>query len=183
MVRVYKNFLSKEECAALNASAMLGVAKGWVDTGISVNGVQIKERLTSRMHMKDAEYPKIVLDTSKKIRDFLSISSYPLITEHGKDGAVVSVTFKGGDVYPHKDPRSKDMQYAAYRCNVLTQAPTSGGQLQVGSKDIQIEEGDLHCYLASEIEHKVTKVEGATPRILWMFGAYVPINAIQKFTE
>ena len=48
------------------------------------------------------------------------------------------------------------------------------GQVYVENNKIDIEVGELHCYLASDYEHYVTEVKGETPRILWMFGAYVP---------
>ena len=172
-VRIVKNFLSKKECDLLNQAAMLGVEKGWVDEGISRGKRQYPLRYTSRIHMKDHEYPQIVLDTSNKIRKFCEIDQYPIIEGHGKNGAVVSVTFNGGDTYEHNDPRSDCGQYATYRCNVLTQKPKNGGVLFVGQKEILLDEGDLHCYFASEIKHYVTPTTGDTPRILWMFGAHV----------
>ena len=58
----------------------------------------------------------------------------------------------------------------------MTRAASAGGQLYVDNQYIDIEIGELHCYLASDFEHHVTNVEGETSRILWMFGAYVPMN-------
>jgi hypothetical protein len=56
----------------------------------------------------------------------------------------------------------------------MTQAADNGAELFVDGSKIDIKTGDLHCYLASDFEHYVTEVKGNTPRILWMFGAYVP---------
>lgn len=182
-VRIVKNFLSTEECGLLNQSAMLGVKRGWVNEGFDRGSFGYKNRLTSRMHMKDHEYPQEVVDISSKIRKFCGVDHYPIIEGHGKNGAVVSVTFNGGDTYEHNDPRSECGLYATYRCNVLTQKPETGGILFLNNKEILLEEGDLHCYFASEIKHYVTPTSGNTPRILWMFGSHVPLNDVKSIQQ
>jgi len=167
-----KNFLTLEECAALNNWVDEGVKKGWLDAGISGTNNQYKKRLTNRMYGNRFDYPQLVSDISYQIRSFCGVSTYPIIYGHGKDGTVVSCTFKGGDVYPHKDPKQGHL--SALRCNVMTRAANAGGKLYVGGEHIDIGVGELHCYLASEFEHYVTEVQGNTPRVLWMFGAAVP---------
>jgi hypothetical protein len=177
----HKNFLTLEECTALNAWVDKGVENKWLDVGVSRRwdlGMPLwdhkyKKRATSRMYSHRFEYPQIALDISNRIRSFCGISTTPLIEGHGKNGIVVSCTFTGGDVYPHRDPQSKD-NLAALRCNVMTRAADAGAELYVGGQLVDIEVGELHCYLASEFEHKVTEVQGDTSRVLWMFGAYVP---------
>lgn len=172
-VKIYKNFLSKENCQLLNNIAEQGVKDGWISNGISYQNHNYKKRLTSRMHMANVEYPQIVRDISNSVRSFVGVNSFPIIAGHGKDGVVVSYTTQGGDVYPHKDPRSVD-GLPTYRCNILTQANEDGCELYIGGKKIDIEVGDLHCYMVSEIEHYVTEAKGETPRIMWMFGAHIP---------
>jgi hypothetical protein len=78
-------------------------------------------------------------------------------------------------VYKHKDPKSID-GLATLRCNILTQAADAGGILYIEGQQVDVKEGDLHCYLVSEHEHWATEVEGSTPRIMWMFGAHVEAN-------
>lgn len=172
-VKIYKNFLSKEDCEALNNIANQGVKDGWISNGVNYQDNEYTKRFTSRMHMKNVEYPQIICDISKRVREFVSINAFPIVANHGKDGVVVSYTMQGGDVYPHKDPRSSD-ELPTYRCNILTQANEDGCDLYVGGKKIDIEVGDLHCYMVSEIEHYVTEAKGTTPRIMWMFGAHIP---------
>jgi len=179
-VKIYKNFLNKEECEVLNKVVMQGVSKGWINKGISYGNHNYQKRFTSRMHMENIEYPQIVRDISDRIRTFLNIDSFPIIDNHGKDGVVVSYTMQGGDVYPHKDPKSDD-GLPTYRCNVLTQANEDGCDLYVGGKKIDIEVGDLHCYMVSELEHYVTEAKGETPRIMWMFGAHIPKEHWSKY--
>lgn len=170
----HKNFLSLEDCDALNAWVDEGVEKGWLDVGYSGKENGYKDRLTTRFYGQRFEYPQLVHDVFQRIRDFYSLSSYPYIDKHGRDGVVVSCIFDGGDLYPHKDPRNGS--YAALRCNVMTRKPESGGILHLDDQQIDLEVGELHCYLASEFEHKVTTIHGDTSRVLWMFGVWTPMN-------
>ena len=172
-VKIFKNFLSKEKCNELNKVAEQGIKKGWVSLGVNYKDTRYTKRYTSRMHMAHAEYPQIVRDIATEVRKFVGIDEFPIIDRHGKDGVVVSVTFKGGEVYPHRDPKSLG-GLATYRCNVLTQANEEGCDLYVDGKKVDIEVGDLHCYMVSEFEHYVTEAKGDTPRIMWMFGAHIP---------
>lgn len=172
-VEIIPNFLTKSEIDALNEWVELGVVNKWLDRGIS-QSAPAHLRVTSRLYADRYEYPQIVRDISERIRNFLSIADYPLIIDQGRDGVVVSCTFTGGDVYPHKDPKSPETGHATLRCNILTQKADAGAQLYLDEQPINFNVGDLHCYLASEHTHRVTAVEGNTSRILWMFGAYVP---------
>ena len=172
-VKIYKNFLSKEECEVLNEVVTKGVKDGWINKGVQDYKEGYDKRFTSRMHMNGFEYPQIVRDISNRVRKFVGVDLFPIIAGHGKDGVVVSYTMQNGAVYRHKDPRSAE-GLPAYRCNILTQANEKGCELYVGGKKIDIEVGDLHCYMVSELEHYVTEAKGETPRIMWMFGAHIP---------
>jgi hypothetical protein len=177
----HKNFLTPEECAVLNAWVDEGVKKKWLDVGSSRGQHGYPKRFTNRMYGFRFAYPQYILDISDRIRNFCGVDSYGLIDNghgnngHGKNGVVVSCTFDGGDVYAHQDPRSEG-GLSALRCNVMTRAADAGAELYVGGQLVDIEVGELHCYLVSEFEHKVTEVQGDTPRVLWMFGAYVPME-------
>jgi hypothetical protein len=168
----HKNFLSLEECAELNAWADEGVQNKWLDVGTNYSESTYTKRLTSRMYAHRFDFPKFIWDISDRIRKYCGIKNYDVIRTIEGYAIVVSCTFSGGDVYPHKDMRQDTN--AQLRCNVMTRAADDGGELYVGGEHIDIEVGELHCYLASEFEHKVTEVQGGTPRVLWMFGAAVP---------
>lgn len=172
-IEIVRNFLTPEEITALNSWVNEGVTNKWLDLGITNYRFTTDKRLTSRLYGQRFVHPKIVLDVSDRIRKFLGIDKYPLIENHGRDGVVVSYTIQGGDVFKHTDPR-RDDGLATLRCNVLTQKAESGGVLYVEGQQVNIEVGDLHCYLVSEHEHWATEVQGNTPRIMWMFGAHVP---------
>ena len=164
--------MPQEDCDILNDWVDKGVKNKWLDVGISRGLFGYTKRVTSRLYGNRFEYPQIVLGISNRIRKFCGVDSYSLIKGHGRDGVVVSCTFPGGDVYKHQDPKENGL--SALRCNVMTRKADAGGKLYVGGEHIDIEVGELHCYLASDFEHYVTEVEGDTSRVLWMFGAYVP---------
>ena len=170
-LEITSNFITQDECNLLNAWVYEGVSKKWLDARFSIEGKTLN-RLTSRVYADRFDYPKEVLALSNRIRQFVGVSDYPVIQEHGKNGVVVSYIKPGGDVYKHKDP--KYLSLSALRCNIMPQAAEEGAELFVDGNKIAIKTGDLHCYLVSDFEHYVTEVKGNTPRILWMFGAYVP---------
>ena len=171
-VKVYKNFLSAEECRMLNSLAVNNI-DNWFGNGITNGTTYIKTRITTRLYMGDKKYPQQVLDIANRVRQKAGVDQFPTIDGHGSDGIVSSITYQGGDVYAHKDPRSES-GLPTYRCNVLTQANEDGADLYVDGKKIDVEVGDLHCYMVSELEHYVTKAKGVTPRIMWLFGAHIP---------
>ena len=172
-IDIYPNFATSEEIAALNEWAELGVKNGWLDLSIDNKLKLTSSRLTSRLYPNRYTYPQVVRNVSARVRKFVGIENYPHIIGHGRDGVVVTYTKPGGGVYKHTDPRSLDGE-ATLRCNLLTQKADSGSQLYVDGTPVNINAGDLHCYLVSEHEHWLTPVEGNTPRIMWMFGAHVP---------
>lgn len=168
-----KNFISQEECAQLNSWAISSANNGLLGYGVHNHVAGYTKRLTSRMSSALYNYPQFVIDLSHKIRNHCGISSYPIISGHGRDGVVVSYTLRGGDVYAHKDPKSSE-GLATLRCNILTQKAGTGARLFIEDTELDAEVGELHCYLVSEHSHYVTENTSEVPRILWMFGAHVP---------
>lgn len=179
-VKLFNNFLSSSECEALNKVAKQGIEEGWICPATNKQGFKNSTRYTNRSRMHTVEYPQVVRDMSAKVRKFVGVDKFPIITGHGRDGVVVSVVFKGGDVHKHKDARSYD-GLATYRCNVLTQANEDGCDIYVDGEKVTVEVGDLHCYMVSEFEHYVTEAKGDTPRIMWMFGAHIPLERLGEY--
>jgi len=171
-VKIYKNFLSADECCTLNDHALSNIGN-WFGDGITNGTTHIKTRITTRLYMGEKKYTQEIVEVGKRIRTFLGIDQFPIIDGHGSAGVVCSITYQHGDVYKHKDPKSND-GLPTYRCNVLTQANEEGADLYVDGKKIDVGVGDLHCYMVSELEHYVTEAKGSTPRIMWMFGAHIP---------
>jgi len=170
MILIIKNFLSSLEMNELNAFVDDGIERQWLGPGLSRGMFNYSKRYTSRLYGDRFEYPAIVYDVYSKITDHLSLHQLNKSSRGGgKNGIVVSCTFDGGDVYEHMDPK-EDHGFDVLRCNVMTRKPVEGGILFVGGKQISLEEGDLHCYLASDVSHYVTTVSGPRSRVLWMFG-------------
>jgi hypothetical protein len=168
-----KNFITYEECSMLNAWADEGVAKQWLKNGRNLDSSVYTGRATTRFYGSNFTYPDIVLQIANRIAYHCGILKYPIIAKGGQNGIVVSAIFTGGHLHEHVDEKDKNNN-ATLRCNILTRAAERGGELYVDNTHIALDAGELHCYLASEHSHYVTQVEGATSRVLWMFGAHVP---------
>lgn len=170
LVLIFKKFLDIDTCNQLNEWVDAGVEKKWLDKGLNKGenwGYDF--RSTTRNYGNRFEYASVVYEVEKRINTFLDIADLPKsIIGGGKDGIVVSCTFNGGDVYKHIDPKEGELE--VLRCNVMTRSAEEGGELYIGGNKIDINVGDLHCYLPSTIEHYVTEVKGETSRVLWMFG-------------
>jgi hypothetical protein len=169
-VAIFPNFLEANICWQMNEWIKIAVKNKWLDVGLdpSVESWGYKKRLTSRKYYGRFEYPKIVYDVSDRITNFLGLQNYPKSINGGRGGIVVSCTKSGGDVYLHKDPMENNLH--VLRCNIMTSSASSGGELYIGGKKINIKTGDLHCYLPSDVEHYVTENTGERARIMWMFG-------------
>lgn len=172
-IDIFPNFLNEKEIALINTWVEFAFENKLLANGVDSKGNEVLTRFTSRRNSNKYNYPKAIDDLSERIVKFVGIQNYPVIKNHGNDGVVVNYTIDGGDIYKHKDQKSIE-GFATLRCNILTQKSENGGDLYIEDNKIDIGVGDLHCYLASEHEHWVTKVEGNTPRIMWMFGAHVP---------
>jgi hypothetical protein len=183
MVLIFKNFLDKDTCNQLNDWVDLGVKNKWLDLGISRgSGWEYDKRVTTRNYGNLFEYPPLVHQVFDKITNNLQLQDLPKsVIGGGKNGVVVSCTFPEGDVYPHKDPKEGNLE--VLRCNIMTRDSDEGGELFIGGDKIDIKVGDLHCYLASDVEHYVTEVRGQTPRVMWMFGYQVLKEEWQKRME
>lgn len=169
-VLIFKNFLDIDTCNQLNDWVDLGVKNKWLDRGVDKGSSwTYTKRFTTRNYGNRFNYPTIVYSVFNKITNKLEITDLKKsVVGGGKNGVVVSYTTNGGDTYEHIDPKEGFLE--VLRCNVLTKKPIEGGILFIDGKQIELNVGDLHCYLPSTVKHYVTKTLGDTPRILWMFG-------------
>jgi hypothetical protein len=168
---IIKNFLDPQSCNQLNDWVKLGVENKWLDAGLNAKTItwDCANRLTTRVYADRFDYSSEVYAVQTRITEFLNIQDLPKsVVGGGKNGIVVSYVLPSGDVHKHQDPMEETLH--VLRCNVVTQAADAGGDLIVDGQKIDVAVGDLHCYLASDVEHHVTTVEGNAPRILWMFG-------------
>jgi hypothetical protein len=173
-VVVVKNFASIEECNKLNEWVEQGILNKWLDLGLSRGERGYEKRLTSRMYGERYENTETALKIQERICKLFELDQYEKAElSGGKDGIVVSCTFNGGDVYAHLDPRFK-APLSTLRCNLLSSAAEQGCDLYINGSKVDVEEGDLVCYLVTDFVHRVTDNLGDKPRILWMFGWYLP---------
>lgn len=167
---IIKGLVNQEECNELNVWADAAAANNWIDAGITYGGTRYPKELrrTSRFYGDRFQHPQLALDIFSRVRSAVGLPDAPLVTGHGRDGIVINYTSEGGIVYEHTDPRHEGL--AVLRCNLLSRAPTSGGELFVEDMYYPMYETAIHCYLVSEHKHRVEVVHGDKARVLWMFG-------------
>lgn len=164
-----KNYLTPAECDQLN-----GVTQYGYDNGMMTLGVQTELRYTSRIDTTLYTYPQGVFDLAARVRAYCGVARYPIISGQGSDAIVTNYMPTGADIYPYqayREPNTGDSQLWAF---IVTQAAESGAVLQLNGVDYPVEQGELYCYLTSENTQYTTPVTGATTRICWMFGNWVP---------
>lgn len=176
-VLLVPNFITAEEVQVLKDWANQAVVDGQFVDGITGDWDKkefdrTKKRLTNRMS-QNINYPELVKTLQNRIRQTVPLTAEaPVIEGHGKEGVVVSVTYNDGDVYKHKDP-SVGEGIAGLRCNILASQAESGGIVHVEDKTYNLNEGDMMCYLVTELYHSVEVCHGDNPRTLFMFGFVV----------
>jgi hypothetical protein len=180
-VIVIRNFITPEEVQVLKDWGNQAVVDGQFVDGFTGDWdkkefERTKKRLTNRIST-NITYPELVKTLQDRIRQtFPILLDAPLIMGHGKDGVVVSITYNDGDVYKHKDP-SVGEGVAGLRCNILASKAESGGTIHVEDKTYDLNEGDMMCYLVTELYHSVEVCHGNNPRTLFMFGFVVDENS------
>lgn len=166
-----KNFLTQAECDQLN-----GVTQYGYDNGMMTLGLNTQLRYTSRIDTSLYTYPQVVLDLASRVRTYCGVSGYPIITGQGSDAIVTNYMPTGADIFSYQaftNPTDGAGQFWAF---IVTQASESGGVLQLNGVDYPVEVGELYCYMTSDTTQYTTPVSGATTRICWMFGNWVPAS-------
>jgi hypothetical protein len=181
LVIVIRNFATPEEVQILKDWQIKAVEEGQFVDGVTGDWDKkefsiTKKRLTNRMS-QNINYPDVVGMLQDRIRQtFPILKDASIIEGHGKDGVVVSITYNDGDVYKHKDP-SVGEGVVGLRCNILASKAESGGTIHVEDKTYDLNEGDMMCYLVTELYHSVEVCHGNNPRTLFMFGFVVDENS------
>ena len=99
-----------------------------------------------------------------------------------KDGIVASYAPPGDTCYEHKDPEWVT-GFHTLHCNVLSQAPESGGVVIIEGQPHRMRERELFCYLVSRDRHEITEVLGSKARVMWVFGFCILDADWEKFCE
>lgn len=162
------NFLTLDECAQLNQVTQYGL-----DNNLMTLGAFTTLRYTSRLDPSLYTYPQGVLDLGARVRAYCGMSSYPVITGQGGDGIVTNYMPTNADIFSYK-AGTNDSGAGQLWAFIVTQASETGGVQQINGIEYPVNVGDLYCYMTSNNYQYTTAVLGATPRICWMFGNWVP---------
>jgi len=84
----------------------------------------------------------------------------------------LGVNSAGGNVHPHKDPKSKE-GWDHVRVNFLVQKPVNGGMPVINETVYTIEEDEAWLNIASDWLHSSTVVYGTRDRVVLSLGAFV----------
>jgi len=125
-------------------------------------------RRTTRAN-KSFEYPELVTTIFNRITKLYNLDHCPK-QNVCVGGVIAVVTFPGGDTYLHTDPKAQG-GLEAVTFNILIQAPDEGGLLYIGPdlEEKKLNERELHCYMASKHQHKISKTVGNTNRYMLIF--------------
>ena len=103
-----------------------------------------------------------------------------LLGLHGLEEDHYQVAFltyitEGGAVQEHRDDRVyvDGIEYLNLRCNVLFQRPGEGGYSVIAGAELDIPEGGMWAFCASELAHSAGRVRGPGPRGTLSFGFLV----------
>jgi hypothetical protein len=174
-VEIARNFVTASECAELSAWAFDAIDKGWMGNSEMLTArSDAAKRVSTRATGHLFEHPTLVKSIIDRIEETVGYGSSEAIDYQGRDGMFVNVTYpgKGGHLMLHRDGRPPNGK-SILRCNFLTSAPEAGGVLHLRGEPLDVGEGDLHAYLATEYEHFFDDVGGSKPRIMWIFGVCV----------
>ena len=116
---------------------------------------------------RNLNFPIVAYQTQIKILETFVNTKFKLAKFC--QGIANSITFNNGEVREHTDPVYLN-NTITYHCNIISQKPNIGGITYLDNIPFETNETDLLIYPVSEINHKVSKVEGDKPRIVWMFG-------------
>ena len=182
-VTIFPKFITPEECNELNSWALDALSKGWLSPGIMPDLTPSAINRFSTVASADRfdKYPNIVYRIRERIILNLDLGGLDAsVTNGGKNGTVVLVVKPTGSLFAHRDFVEPNGNHLL-RCNVITQAAESGGELFVDDRDgvkqkINTGVAELHCYVGSKYEHTSTTINGNSPRIIWMFGFQLPAN-------
>jgi len=124
-------------------------------------------------------YPDIAYKIKDRIQTEFNLKSvkeppYP-------SGMVATYGYPGDWCELHQDPSWYE-DCITYHCIVLLSDIEHGGLSIIADQEVQLQPRDCILYPVSEIPHGSTKLNGNTPRLLWIFGYCVPLTEIDKIS-
>ena len=176
-IKIVKNFITEDELKILNKWTSDHYKEPYF-ADPKMNSDDHQTRFTTRhAHNRSKDYwdykikyPKEVYNIQKKLFEFLKIDKEQIIPSPSfNDGIVTTVAFSPGSCSEHVDPIYYN-NTCTLHCNFITQNSENGGITYIEGVPYETDERDLIMYVASDLKHRVTAIEGKTPRILWVFG-------------
>lgn len=176
-IKIVKNFITDDEVKILNKWTSDHYKEPYfIDPEMNYDNRQT--RFTTRhvnLRSKDhwdyrIKYPKETYNIQKRLIEYLRIEKKQIPPlPYFEDGIATTIAFSPGGCVEHVDPFYDENTYTLH-CNFITQNPEHGGITYVEGIPYETEERDLIMYVASDLKHRVTAIEGKTPRILWVYG-------------
>jgi hypothetical protein len=183
-VRVVKNFINLKDIFELNNWTLSNYHKEFFNIS-EMN--DLKTRYTTRQCSnrkvdKLFNYPKISYKIQKRIIDNFELERFNK-ANIGKDGIVTGIGFENDYIYEHVDPFWYPQTHTIH-FNIITQKSQSGGITIIENNEYEVDNGDILIYNVSQHKHRVSKVIGKIPRILWVFGFCVDDDKLKQiFTD
>lgn len=185
--KVIKNFVRREELKVLNGWCLDNFKNNpqyYKDAHMDpyLEGSRFTTRLSNKIDHKSKNifinYPKVSYDIQNRIEKFFHLENCKKPPSF-VDGIVNGIGFEGGSICNHIDPQYFDNTHTLH-CNVISQKSDSGGVTIIEDVKYDIEEGDLLCYVVSELHHEVTATVGKKNRILWVFGFCIDSEKLEE---
>ena len=176
-IKINKNFITYDEVKILNKWTSNHYKEPYF-CDPTMNHDNHQTRFTTRHaynRSKDYQnyiikYPKEVYDIQKRLIEYIRVKEDQIIPFPSfNDGIVTTVAFSPGSCVEHVDPIYYNNTYTLH-CNFITQNSEHGGITYIEGVPYETDERDLIMYVASDLKHRVTAIDGKTPRILWVYG-------------
>jgi hypothetical protein len=100
-------------------------------------------------------------------------------------GWIVSLIKPGGHIQVHVDafPRYSLDGDKHLRCNFMVSSENESYNPVIGTTNVMVNERDMWCFFASDIQHGTQVVVGNKPRIVYQFGFSVPRGySLQRYS-
>ena len=117
----------------------------------------------------------LMSELGKRIADHLNICECPVDPYLGW---IISLIQPGGFIQPHRDahPHYQQTGDKHLRCNILVQGDDESVRPRIGNMQLELEEGDLWAFFASDYVHGTNVIKGDKARIVYQFGFVVPAD-------
>lgn len=160
-------FISDTERSSLVQTAMEYLERGVLER----NKAGVKRY---RKKVFNTQYSTPLMSAlGKRIAHHLGIEDCPVDPYLGW---IISVIKPGGYIQAHRDAH-QHYQHTGdkhLRCNLLVQGSHASTHPRIGKLRLDVSEGDLWAFFASDHVHGTDVIEGSENRIVYQFGFVVP---------